>query len=93
MLDDSKKLSAPHSVIMQDRKSLNLTGVCDVDSFDEQTIVAYTDYGELTIKGSGLHISKLNIDIGELLVEGSISSLVYTDNMPKSTGFFSRVFR
>lgn len=93
MLDDAKKAVMPNSLILQDRHTLNVSGVSDVDSFDEQTVVAYTDYGELTVRGSELHISKLNIDDGELLVEGNIASLVYTDSAPKASGFFGRVFR
>ncbi len=87
------KIKMPHSLILKDRSQLTVSGVTDVDSFDENLITAYTDYGELTIKGEELHISVLNIDTGDLSIEGKISSLVYLDNQPKSTSFFSKVFR
>lgn len=93
MTDYSGKIKAPHNVILEDRKKLSLTGVTDVDSFDETAIVAYTDYGELTIGGTELHISKLNIEEGLLSVEGNISSMLYNERTVKAEGFFSRVFR
>lgn len=93
MTEDSKTITYPHSLILEDRKKLNLTGVTDVDSFDETAIIAFTDYGELTISGTSLHISKLNIDNGELSVEGNISALQYIDQAPKSKGFFGKMLR
>ena len=87
------KIKLPHNLILKDRSELTLSGVTDVDSFDETSIIAYTDYGELTISGSALHISSLDVDKGEMSVDGKISSLVYIDQGPKATGFFSKVFR
>ncbi len=93
MQENKDKLIMPHNVTMKDRSSLVVTGVTDVDSFDEMTIVAYTDIGELTIKGEGLKINRLSIETGDLSVDGRISSLIYTDDAPKATSFFSKVFR
>lgn len=93
MTETKDRITMPHSLIMKDRNELSLTGVTDVDSFDDTSIVAYTNCGELTINGTELHISSLNIDNGELSVDGNISSLVYLDNKPKATGFFGKVFR
>ena len=87
------KIRMPHSLILKDRSQLTLSGVTDVDSFDENLITTYTDYGELTVKGEGLHISVLNTDTGELSIDGNVSSLTYLENLPKSTSFFSKVFR
>lgn len=92
-MDESKKIIAPHNIFLEDRKKLSLTGVTDVDSFDETAVIAYTDYGELTIRGTDLHIGKLNIEAGELTVDGTIVSLTYIDQAPKSTGFFGKMFR
>ena len=87
------KIRMPHSLILKDRAQLTLSGVTDVDSFDESIIVAYTDYGELTVKGENLHISMLNIDTGDLSIDGRVLSLTYLENQPKSTSFFGKVFR
>lgn len=93
MIEDNKMPQVPHNVVMEDRQKISLTGVNDVDSFDEQSITAYTDVGELTISGKELHIAKLNIDSGEMCVDGLINSLVYSDEKPQQGGFFSKVFR
>lgn len=93
MTDDKKMPKLPHSVIMEDRRNLSVTGVTDIDSFDEQTIIANTDLGELTIRGWNLHITRLNLEQTELLVEGDISSLTYTDIRPQAKGFFAKVLR
>ena len=83
----------PHNAVLEDRRLLTVSGVSDVDSFDEETVVVFTDLGELTVRGSNLHINRLSLEVGELTVEGNISALVYSDEAPKSGGFFSRVFR
>ncbi len=93
MTDSKDKIILPHSVLLKDRQELHLSGVTDVDSFDETGITAYTDLGELAIGGENLHITKLSLESGELLVEGKIISLVYRDEMPKATSFFGKVFR
>ena len=93
MTDSKDKIILPHSILLKDRQELHLSGVTDVDSFDETGITAYTDLGELAIGGENLHITKLSLEAGELLVEGKIISLVYRDEMPKATSFFGKVFR
>lgn len=90
---DEKSISFPQNLTLEDRKKLNVTGVTDIGSYDEQTVIAMTELGELTIKGEGLHILKMSVDMGELAVEGDISSLVYADIQPKNQGFFSRLFK
>jgi sporulation protein YabP len=93
MTDDKKVVKLPHSIIMEDRKKLSISGVTDIDSFDEQTIIAITELGELTIRGWNLHITRLNLEQTELLVDGDISSLTYTDVRPQAKGFFAKVLR
>lgn len=88
------KPRVPHNIIMEDRHHLTVSGVSDIDSFDEQTVVVFTEMGELTVKGDDLHINRLSLEMGELLVEGSIYALSYADREEKpSGGFFSKVFR
>ena len=86
-----KKAGMPHNLILEDRKKLVVSGVEDVDSFDEQTVVAYTAVGELMIKGEGLHINKLSLETGTL--DGEIASLTYTENRSSNGSFFSKLFR
>ncbi len=87
-------MKMPHSIVLEDRRRLTVSGVSDVDSFDEQMIVVFTELGELTVKGTDLHISRLNLEMGELAVEGDIASLSYAEQVKQHQGsFFSRVFR
>ena len=84
----------PHTVLLEDRRLLTVSGVSDVDSFDEHVVIVFTDQGELVVRGNDLHINRLSVEVGELLLEGKISSLAYQDEAPKASGgFFSKVFR
>lgn len=93
MPEEKKNVKLSHNLILKERKSLNISGVLDVDSFDDNAVVAYTDLGELTIKGSNLHISKINLDSGDLELDGEVYSLEYAENRPSEKGFFSKLFR
>lgn len=90
---EQKSVKMPHSLILENRRSLTATGVSNVDSFDEETIVATTDMGDLTVRGSKLHIDKLNIETGELTLDGEITSMTYTENRSSGGGMFSRLFK
>ncbi len=83
---------SPNLITLDNRSRLVVTGVNDVDSFDEKSIVAYTDYGQLNIQGEELNIKKLSTESGELEVEGAVSALIYTQNRPREN-IFKRMFR
>lgn len=94
MGEEKTKSSMPHSLILDNRKSLSISGVSDVDSFDEQSVVVYTSIGELTIKGKNIHINSLNIESGDLKIDGSIDSLFYSENNSSvGKGMFSKLFK
>ncbi len=93
MTDEKRTGLIPHNCILEDRRALSVSGVNDVSNFDEEAIIAATDYGELTVRGEKLHITKLSLEIGELCIEGNIRSLTYADAPDKSGSFLSRVFR
>ncbi|NLO45861.1 MAG: sporulation protein YabP [Clostridiales bacterium] len=93
MTDEKRLVKVPQNLILEDRRILNMSGVSDVDSFDDRVIIVFTELGELTVRGNDLHINKLSVETGELQLEGNISSLSYADEQPKSSGFFSKVFR
>lgn len=92
MTEEKKPVKVPHSLIVENRRALTATGVSNVDSFDEQTIVAYTDLGQLIIRGAQLKINKLNIETGELTLNGEIISLTYAENKQVG-GLISRLFK
>ncbi len=82
----------PHSLTLENRNVLNLTGVKDVSGFDEQTVNLLTPFGSLIVKGEQLHISRLSLDTGEVTIDGKINSLQYLEDM-RQKGFMSKIFR
>ena len=93
MTEDKKVTRTQHNIIMENRRQLTITGVVDIDSFDEHTVIMFTDLGELTVKGDALHINRIDVEAGDLLMEGDIEQLYYTDNQPQRGGFFSKLFK
>lgn len=84
------------NLILENREKLSISGVVDVLSFDDQVVIVETELGLLTIKGENLRINKLSIDTSEVIVEGDMSSLVYSENknIEKSkTSFMSKIFK
>ena len=86
--------AANHNILMVDRKKISLSGVVDIHSFDDELILAETQCGILTIKGSDLKMNKLNLENNELIVEGDIMALIYSesDNAKKSN-MFGKLFK
>lgn len=85
--------ASDHRVTLEDREQLTVTGVEEVESFDESSIVMVTVRGTLVVRGSGLHIEQLSLDGGQLRVEGSVESLTYEDDGGGRTGLWGRLFR
>ena len=77
---EEKMTARPHKLTMVNRFSCTITGLQDVVSFDENQIVLDTDMGLLTMKGKDLHVSRLTLEKGEVDVDGTIDSLVYSSN-------------
>ena len=74
------------------REKLTVTGVEDVERFDELSVVMHTAAGVLVISGEDLHIGKLSLDGGEMQVDGRIDALSYEDTEPRQGSFLSRLF-
>lgn len=81
-----KNENIPQNIILENRRKISVSGVSDVDSFDENQSVIYTCMGLLEIKGADMHMSKLNLDSGEIVLEGKFDSFCYIDSSPESTG-------
>ena len=81
------------NVIIESRKKLNISGVKDVTSFDDETILLDTTLGKMTVKGEGLHIVSFNTETGDLMATGQIHAVVYMSDGKSSGGFISRIFR
>lgn len=81
-----------HDVVLESRSKATMTGIKDVESFDEETILAKSDCGSLAVHGKNLKISRLSVESGDMVIEGEIDSLIYSDNK-SAGGFWGRVFR
>ena len=80
----------PHKLQLNERKSLTMTGVTEVVSFDETCVVLQTSLGLLIVQGQQLSLKNLSLDGGQVAVEGSISALAYEE--PRQSGW-RRLFR
>ncbi len=94
MIEEKKNNKVSHNIILENRNKLSISGVNDVDSFDDKQISAFTEMGFLTIKGSNLHINKFNTQNGELNLSGKIDSLLYSNREKVSTtNLISKLFK
>ncbi|MBQ7638697.1 MAG: sporulation protein YabP [Clostridia bacterium] len=89
---EEQKLSLPHTLFIDNRKKLVLTGVTDVGSFNEENLLIQTSLGEINVGGENLQVTKLSLENGEMTVEGKIISVAYSDSVKKAGGFFGKVF-
>lgn len=79
----------PHALTLDERKRLTMTGVTEVVSFDDATVVLKTGLGTLLIHGSGLKLKQLALEGGSVAVEGRIGALSYEE--PRQGGWLSRL--
>ncbi len=92
-MTESKSLHLPHHLILEDRKKLMISGVQDVDCFDEQTVVLFTNMGKLIIHGRNLHVNAFQVESGDFSMEGDITALEYAENQKVRFPFLARLFR
>jgi sporulation protein YabP len=72
----------PHRLSLNERKELTVTGVTEVVSFDEETVVMKTSLGALTVHGRQLQLKNLSTNGGQVEVSGTVSALIYQQNKP-----------
>lgn len=91
MSENQRKI---HNVIMEGRRKLTISGVTDVDNFDEKTILIYTHMGELTVQGKHLRVNAVSVDTGDMEIEGDIWALLYGDKDRKGPlSLLGKLFR
>lgn len=89
-----KTIKKDHNIILENRGSMSISGITDVDSFDEKAICLYTQLGELTIQGRELHIDSMSVETGDMTITGDIWSIVYGDRDKKGPiSALGRLFR
>ncbi len=83
-----------HSLSLENRKKLKISGIKDVESFDEDAIIACIENGDIIIKGENLQINNLNIQSGELCIDGLVYSITYSEHTSEKNGnLFSKIFK
>ena len=101
MIDERKSMNMNvnpnivQNLVLENRGKLSVSGVNDVLSFDDQVVMVDTELGLLTVKGENIRINKLSLDTAEVIIEGDISSLAYSQNkQEKSSGtLLSKIFK
>ena len=85
---NTDKQALPHSLSLQDRKKMAVSGVNEVVNFDENQVTIATTMGTLVIRGSSLHVDQLSLNSGELRLTGRIDIVEYDDSV--TSGCFRR---
>jgi len=97
-IEERKSLSSTviQNLILENREKLSISGVLDVLSFDDQVVIVETELGLLNVKGNNIRINKLSIDTSEVVVEGEIYSMVYSEKSSNSktpTSLLGKLFK
>jgi len=93
---DDRKYTGRHHISIDRRERAVITGIVEVISFDDEAIVCETEMGALILKGQNLHVNRLNLDDGELEVDGMIENIGYEDDMALGRGkgsLLSKIFK
>ena len=83
----------PHELTLSGRRKLTVSGVDDVERFDEQEIVMRCGGTLLVVGGEGLSVSRLSVESGDVAIAGRVSSLIYEEAPAGRGGFWGRMFR
>lgn len=89
--ENTKPVQKEHELSLTSRTRLMLTGVTDVLGFDDNVVVLTTVMGELTVRGSALHVERIDLDVGHLELRGSIQELSYSDEQ-ETPSLLRRIF-
>ncbi len=97
-LDEFGAVDKSHRIEIVGREQVNLQGVIHVESFDERQVVVETDLGALTLTGEEFHITSLDLDKGQMVLEGNFVALEYSEadrqrGRTKDKGFLQKLFR
>jgi len=84
-----------HNVKINNRKEMEITGVKEVDSFDNEEFLLETVMGYLIIRGQNLQLKNLDVGSGAVSIKGKIYEFSYVDgdSQEKAKGFFSKLFK
>lgn len=91
---EEKQTNIMQNVILENRKKLTLTGIKDVLSFDDEIVVVESELGLLHIKGTDLRVNKISVETGDVIVDGNIKAIEYSDkDLSQKQGIMSKIFK
>ena len=93
---DKENISLNHSVVLNERKNINITCVKKIENFDNEEFLMETNMGYIVIKGEELEIVKLDTYQGNVMIKGKVNSLTYADSANKKNkedGLFNKLFK
>jgi|GEM_PF-418794 len=99
MTEDTGMMRVQHNVKITSRSRLEMTGIDDVSSFDEQGVILSSSEGGISLEGEGLKIESFSSNTGDLVVSGKVNGIFYfgkrsdSEKDKSATGFFSRIFK
>ena len=91
LYEDKQQVEKNHSLNLEKRNKLTISGATDVECFDENEIIIHTTQGVLIVSGAGIHMEKLNTDSGDVVVFGKINALKYEDTKPMRDGWMRKL--
>ena len=92
----SQNSNVVQNLILENREKLSISGVLDVLSFDDQIVILETELGLLTVKGENLRINKLSLDTAEVIIDGEIFNLGYSEkelDKKSGGGILTKIFK
>ncbi|MBP2655862.1 MAG: yabP [Firmicutes bacterium] len=90
---DDKTPKWRHQLSLVDREEMAVEGVANLGSYDEREIVMETEQGMLIVKGEGLNIKNLNLEKGNITIEGTVKSITYDDEVRQKKGLLERLLK
>ena len=95
-MEEQQKTVKAHKLVVNNRKTSMVTGVLDVLSFNLNEILLETEQGMLMVKGTDLHVNRVNLEKGEIDLSGNIESISYSDIQSpgkQAESLFGKLFR
>ena len=83
-----EEITLPHKLVLNERSQLTMSGVSEVVSFDDSSVVLRTALGMLTVQGKDLQLKNLSLEGGNVAVDGHIAALYYEE--PRQPGGWAR---
>lgn len=92
-MSENRVNAKAQNILIEDRNNITISGVEQVDSFNENTIILSTIKGGLSIKGENLNVSKLNLDEGNVRITGTVNSLTYISKEGAPKNLMGKIFK